>query len=112
MLTDLQRKRLSELQEREENSILNLSEQEELDSLIHIVETKEKEYLQPASERLQQDDIQIRTQNDELKILARRQERLARHLERVLALAQTESSAIRSRLVEIMKTSPTGANRL
>lgn len=96
MLSEQQRIRFSELQQREEDATLNSSEQEELDSLIRIIETKEKEYLQPAIERLQQEHLKIQAQNDELKILSRRQKRLVRHLERVLAAAQTESTAIRT----------------
>ena len=111
MLTEQQRIRFSELQQREEDSTLDSPEQEEMESLIGIIEAREKDYLQPATERLQQEHLKLQAENDELKILSRRQERLVRHLERVLTAAQTESTAIQSRLSEILGPALTGANR-
>jgi len=111
MFTELQRRRFSELQQREEDGVLSASEQEELNSLIQYVEAKEKEYLRPATNHIREERLLIQEQNKALKTLLRRQERLVRRLERVLASSQEERAAIQSSLSEILGSSPTGANR-
>ena len=111
MLTEQQRKRFSELREREENGTLDASEQEELNSIIQYIEARESEYLRPATERIRQERLQLHSQNAALKTLMRRQERHVRRLERFLALSKAERAAIQSRLLEILNPLSTGVNR-
>ncbi len=111
MFTEAQRRRFSELQQREEDGVLNASERKELNELIQIVEAAEKETLQPATEQIRQERLQIQAQNAALKTLMHRQERLVRRLERMLALSQTENAAIQSQLSEILRPTSAGANR-
>lgn len=111
MLTEPQRQRLSELQQREEDGVLNAPERKELNRLIQIVAAVEKEMLRPATEHIRQERLQIQAQNAALKTLLARKERLVRRLERVLALSQTENAAIQSQLSEILSPVSAGANR-
>ena len=111
MLTEQQRTRFSELQQREEDGTLEALERAELNVLLEHLEAQEKAYLLPATERMRQERLQLHAQNEALKTLLRRQERLVRRLEHVLALSEAERAAIQSRLSEILGPSPTGANR-
>ena len=111
MLTDEQRKRFFELRQQEEDGALEESGREELNNLIQAVEAEDAETLRPATERIRQQRLQYHAQNEAVKTLLDRQERLVRRLERVLALSHTESTAIQSRLTEILAPSPAGVDR-
>src|SRR5437867_704878 len=95
VLTDEQRTRFRELQARSDSGAITNSEQDELDSFVRTIELDEAAYLRPATERIKAERTEIESQNDELRALLRRQERLANRLERVLEKSRIEQDAIK-----------------
>jgi hypothetical protein len=104
MLTNDQRSRFRELQARSDSGAITDSEQEELDSFIHAIELDEAAYLRPATERIKAERAEVEDQNEVLRALLRRQERLAHRLERILEKSRTEQDAIKTKLSGILRT--------
>ena len=111
MLTEQQRQRFRTLQQGEEDGILSLPEQAELQTYVQQIEAEEAVYLRPATERIRQERLQIEEQNQALQAVMRRKERLARRLERMLALSASEREKINAQVKAILNTDTTGAGR-
>ena len=109
MLTKQQRQRFRELQQREEDGALSSAEQAELQNFVQLIEDKEAVYLRPATERIRQERLRLEEQNKELQALIRRKERLARRLERVVALSAAEREKINAQVAAILNADATGA---
>lgn len=110
MLTELQRQRFRVLQEKEEEDSLSPSEQAELQVLVQCIEEAEAAYLSPATERIRQERLLLQEQNRALQALIWRKERLARRLERVLALSAQERAKIDTQMTAILHASITGTS--
>lgn len=102
MLTEQQRQRFRALQQSELDGTLAPTEQSELQALARQIEAEEAEYLRPATEHIHQERLQIQEQNRALQLLIRRKERLARRLERVLALSASERQKINTQVKAIL----------
>src|SRR5579862_3603540 len=111
MLTDAQRERFHALQRREEEGALSPTEQAELHAFMQKIEEEEAVYLHPATERIRQERLQIQEQNKALQYLVRRKERLARRLERILALSVSERDKINAQITAILNPNGIGAAR-
>ena len=109
MLTELQRERFRALQQKEDNDTLSGAEQEELQGFVQLIEDAEAVYLRPATERIRQESLRLEEQNRALQALVRREERLARRLERFLALSASERARINAQVRAILNANPTGA---
>lgn len=107
MLTEAQRQHFRELQQKEDEGILSVSEREELQALIQIIEDAETVYLRPATERIRQERFKIAEQNRALEALIQRKERLARRLERILSLSLAEREKINAEVAAILNTNTT-----
>ena len=109
MLTEAQRQRFRALQQGEEDGTLSVAEQAELQAFVQLIEDKEAAYLRPATERIRQERLRVEEQNQALQALIRRKERLARRLERVLALSSSEREKINAQVAAILNSSSAGA---
>ena len=98
MLTEAQRRRFRALQQKEDMGTLSPAEQAELQAFVQLVEDEEAVYLRPATERMRQERLRLEEQNNMLQALTRRKERLARRLERVLALSAAEREKINAQV--------------
>ena len=105
MLTDSQRQRFRALQNGDENGALSAEEQAELQAFVQLIEDKEAVYLHPATERLEQRNLQLAAQNTVLKTLVEREKRLNRYLQRVLKKVDSERHAISTELASILGAS-------
>jgi len=108
MLTEQQRRRFRTLQTKEDDSTLSLSEQTELQAFVQLIEEKEAGYLRPATERLRQERLLLEEQNGALEALVHRKERLAKRLERVLALSISEREKINAQVAAILDAKMAG----
>ena len=105
MLTEDERTRFRALQARADAGSLTSDEQTEYQGFIQQIESDEAVYLRPATERLRQECIEAESRNEALRQLLRRQERLARRLQRILEKSQVEQNAIQTELSGIMSGS-------
>jgi hypothetical protein len=95
ILTEEQRMRLRELQDRADaGESLTTAEQADLENLLRRVEDGEAEYLQPANLRLQQQSERLEGYNARLDELVTRKQVLADNLRRTLEEVQAEQTAI------------------
>lgn len=111
MLTESQRQRFRALQRGEEEDTLSPTERAELQAFVQLIEQKEAVYLRPATERIRQERLRLEEQNRALQALLRRKERLARRLERILALSASEREKINAQVTAILNASATGATK-
>jgi hypothetical protein len=111
MLTEAQRQRFRALQQREEDGTLSLTEKAVLQAFVEQIEAGEAAYLRPAVERMRQERLQVEAQTKALHSLLRRKERLARRLERILALSASEREKINAQVSAILNAGPTGATK-
>lgn len=111
MLTEHQSQRFNTLQQGEENGALSPAEQMELQAFVQQIEAEEAALLAPAMERMRQQRRRIEEQNAALAVLVRRKERLARRLERILALSIAEREKINAQVAAILNKTSTKAAR-
>ena len=111
MLTEAQRQRFRALQQSEMDGTLSPTEQAEMEAFVQQIETAEAVYLRPATERIRQERLRIEEQNKALQEVIRRKERLARRLERILALSAAEREKINAQVAAILNANTTGAAR-
>jgi len=76
-----QRERFQALRSRELREPLTETEQQELDTLIRVIEEEEAVYLRPANERIREETRHIEEQNAAIRNLIEREQRLTLHLQ-------------------------------
>lgn len=111
MLTEPQRQRFRALQQSELDGTLSPTEQTEMEAFVQQIEAAEAAYLRPATEHIRQERLRIEEQNKALQEVIRRKERLARRLERILALSAAEREKINAQVASILNANTTGAAR-
>jgi hypothetical protein len=94
--------RFQQLRSKQRHGSLEEAEQSELTQMIVELETEEERLLQPAIERINSDNLRIEAQNQALKDLVQREERLVARLENFLADIQAEKQAISRELTHIL----------
>jgi hypothetical protein len=109
MLTEAQRQRFRALQQKEDLGTLSPAEQAELQAFVRLVEDAEAASLRPATDSLRQERLRLEKQNEALQTLVRRKERLARRLERVLALSGSEREQINAQVAAVLNPGSGGA---
>ena len=112
MLNDEQKQRFQALRAREQEKELTTAEQVELAQMIQELEDKEAAYLRPATQRLEQRNLEMAARNAALKTLVEREKRLSHYLQRVLKKVDSERQAISTELASILEvSSASGQNR-
>ncbi len=106
MWNDKQKQRFQILRTSELQQVLSEAETIELASMIHELEKDEASYLRPATQRLEQRNLQIAGQNAALKTIVEREKRLNRYLLRALKKVDSERQAISTELALILETPP------
>jgi hypothetical protein len=96
------RTRFRTLRQQEIEGTLTESEQAELAQMIAELEAEEASYLKPATQRIREERLHLQSQNAALKSVIKRQERLARRLERTLATLRSERQQIERELTTIL----------
>ncbi len=104
-MTTSQRKRFQALQQNEDDGTLSSTEQTELAEFVQQIEADEAAYLGPATVRIRQQRLRLEEQNEALRTLIRRKERLARRIERVLTLSASERRKINAQQTAILNAS-------
>lgn len=94
--------RFQQLRQRQQESGLNESEQDELALLVKELEAAEAAYLALATQQLRQEREALDDQNRGLENLIRRKEVLARRLHDFLADTQAEHRAIERELTAVL----------
>lgn len=105
MWNEEQKQRFQVLRTRERQDELTASEQGELARMIQELEEEEAAYLRPATQRLEQRNLDMVAQNAALKTLIEREKRLNQYLQRVLKKADNERHAISTELASILAAS-------
>ena len=106
MWNEEQKQRFQALRTRELRNELAGEEQAELDQMIQELDEQESAYLRPTTERLERRNLQLADQNEALKTLLKREERLKRYLQKVLSKVDSERQAIAAELASILERSP------
>jgi len=99
-----QRERFQALRSRELREPLTETEQQELDTLIRVIEEEEAVYLRPANERIREETRHIEEQNAAIRNLLAREQKLTLHLQQVLEEATREREAIKTELTQILNS--------
>src|ERR1700734_4093729 len=107
MWNDEQKQRFQALRTRELRQELTTKEQVELAHLIQLLEDEEATYLRPATQRLEQSNLEMAARNAALKTLVEREKRLNHYLQRVLKKVDHERQAISAELASILEASST-----
>jgi hypothetical protein len=105
MWNDEQKQRFQALRTRERKNELTGAEQAELARMIDELEEEEAAYLRPATQRLEQRNLQIAAQNTALKTLVEKEKRRNRYLQRVLKKVDSERQAFSAELASILEDS-------
>ena len=105
MWSDEQKQRFQALRTRARQQELTAPEQAELAQMIQELEEEEATYLRPATQRLEQRNLQLAAQNVALKTLVEREKRLNRYLQKVLKKVDNERIAISAELTSILASS-------
>ena len=111
MWNDEQKQRFQALRTREQRQELTTTEQAELAQLIQVLEDEEASYLRPATQHLEQSNLEMAARNAALKTLVKREKRLNHYLQRVLKKVDHERQTISSELANILEASSTSVQR-
>jgi septal ring factor EnvC (AmiA/AmiB activator) len=111
MITELQRQLFETLRSKELAGDLGDDEQVRLKQLTRLVVDEETTQLAATTAHLRAERLEIQKQNSSLRKLERRQEALARKLERFLSQVQTERASINAEISTILKDSGSVASR-
>ena len=110
MLSPTQKRRLQALRQQDENCLAD-GEREELNKLIQLVAEEQDASLAASTERLREERMRLEQENDGLRALLARQQRLAKRLERVIALSKAEKKAIASDVERLLAVSISGREK-
>jgi hypothetical protein len=102
MWDEQQRSRFEQLRQAQQERALTDAEQTELTSMVCDIEALEAAYLQPSTDRIRQERLNLAARNRRLEIVAGRQEALALRLRNFLAETAAERRAIKCELAEVV----------
>jgi hypothetical protein len=111
MLTQLQRQLFETLRSKELDGDLTDDEHTRLRQLTRLVVEAEATQLAATTARMRQQRLEIQKQSASLRKVERRQEALARKLERFLSQVQTERDSINAEISTILKDSGSVVSR-
>jgi hypothetical protein len=102
MWDQAKRARFQELRQREAEGRLSEEERATLAAMLRELDEQEEALLGPAIERMRAERERLETQNENLRSLLQRQERLADRLRAVISDAEQERKAIHSEVERIL----------